>query len=1028
MPPIGTFPIFTSEKSHSHENSADSFEREVYRDVLAPLTNNRIPRPWERAPVTAHAPRLQGQKIMKRPEIRSRRADDKENAAQHELESEGMGARKRLRRGIEENMTEPRWREKNPEEFVAGKGIGADEEKDEGADLHQYIPRKRTNMDRVITPRKQNLRQTTLISQIRTEVLLKTTESGAKKSPRRRKSMRKSVGTSITRMAKEFGGFDGLSPKDVSERVPEAGGEPQLDGPQNSAPEQSSVDGETNEKETHEAVTPITITKRIADALHCNDLQQPLNSLSDIELVSEVENVQDIPDPAAPSQEALDLTAIRNGNEKLDGQDTVASSPMFQQEDASSTLDILATHVAISLPCCCEEPSKSEQLEPKLIQKSTVEVAEAQSNDDQAPVRESLEPTHISSFKILEQALQYGEKLEESQSKTLVSEAAVLEPLETQSISISSPSPKSTESPRKKKATGIQVVRRGTRRSTRTTRASSVKLLDAEPDGNVDDPGVNSLASTGATEGSFTTTLSSSLEAEKESLESRDSPQEKINVSSSDEIIRSIETDGPASILSSGAFNAQAEQPSQSVENTAPLEIAASPWKRANEFTCNGPFITETGPSKAYVSPTKQHIPEDALLEGGELKPREENYVSSTKSTMSTEEPSLEIGEPELPLMDSKSFSNDELSDVSSELSSPIQFSPSSTDGLDLSVSEYQIIDSLEEPEAILDADETVTNIMFQLSEKSTGMSTPDPTPSDLVKTISENAPPLTYDHDDTDMLRNFLSRVKANKAAKASVISPKIKRSLPHSPLQIPLGETDENTLTLPSELDDEFDIGQHVTSTSSPSKRRRRNLAMAEEDDLAPKSIRRSGRTRLPVLKSPMTAPSFIPVRRLGQDGDTTVTLKRNEEKELATLTRINTRKNKAGALSAPDLLKKKVEEKDDPALRQRLLKEVFDGKKLRGTKKQRKNVAWATEIAQYQEFDKAKSVKKKAGNEKIKPTRGEKKVEFSAEKVAKEVKETDNEANDKKNSLRVRSKIALGMAPNGTPAPKRRTRDRQ
>ena len=40
--------------------------REVYRDAFAPPAPSRRVKPWERAPVPAHAPRLQGQKVWKK--------------------------------------------------------------------------------------------------------------------------------------------------------------------------------------------------------------------------------------------------------------------------------------------------------------------------------------------------------------------------------------------------------------------------------------------------------------------------------------------------------------------------------------------------------------------------------------------------------------------------------------------------------------------------------------------------------------------------------------------------------------------------------------------------------------------------------------------------------------------------------------------------------------------------------------------------------------------------------------------------
>lgn len=265
-----------------------------------------------------------------------------------------------------------------------------------------------------------------------------------------------------------------------------------------------------------------------------------------------------------------------------------------------------------------------------------------------------------------------------------------------------------------------------------------------------------------------------------------------------------------------------------------------------------------------------------------------------------------------------------------------------------------------------------------------------------------------SYDHDDTDMLRNFLTRVKANKAAKNP---PKRKRSLPHSPLRIPLGDLDNNASPSPLQLQkvNELDVAQ-----PSPSKRKKKPSPLAQcENEPEP---RRSGRTR-PSAKELPGAPSFIPVRRLGQEIDTTVTLKRNEEKELAALTRVNTRKNKGNALTALEVLTKKSEEKEDPVMRQRLLKEVFDEKMEKGRQdkekkgREKKSVTWAEELAQFQTL-----IKGKPGEE-------------TDDKEKEKVVVVQGGEDKKPGAVRVgvRSKAALGMALNGTPAPKRKMRGR-
>ncbi len=264
------------------------------------------------------------------------------------------------------------------------------------------------------------------------------------------------------------------------------------------------------------------------------------------------------------------------------------------------------------------------------------------------------------------------------------------------------------------------------------------------------------------------------------------------------------------------------------------------------------------------------------------------------------------------------------------------------------------------------------------------------------------------YDHDDTDMLRNFLTRVKANKAAKNP---PKRNRSLPHSPLRIPLGDLDSNASPSPLQLQK---ASEPDVTEPSPSKRKKKPSPLAQcENEPEP---RRSGRTK-PSVKEPPGAPSFIPVRRLGQDIDTTVTLKRNEEKELAALTRVNTRKNKGNALSALEVLAKKSEEKEDPVMRQRLLKEVFDEKMEKGRQekekrgREKKSVSWAEELAQFQTLTKGKSGKSNDDkeNEKVVVVQGVEDKKQGAVRVG------------------VRSKAALGMALNGTPAPKRKMRGR-
>lgn len=284
---------------------------------------------------------------------------------------------------------------------------------------------------------------------------------------------------------------------------------------------------------------------------------------------------------------------------------------------------------------------------------------------------------------------------------------------------------------------------------------------------------------------------------------------------------------------------------------------------------------------------------------------------------------------------------------------------------------------------------------------------------AESAESASFTPPAVDYDHDDTDMLRSFLTRVQASKASKSS---PKRKRS-PHSPLRIPLGDMDSNLSPSPVKTASKEPVDP---TSSSPVKRSKRlNSSAPGDEPTEPQSIRRSGRTRLPVKSAAPGAPSFIPMRRLGGE-DTTLTLGgKNEVKELAALTRVNTRKNKAGALGAMELLAKKAEEKDDPVLRQRLLKEVFDDKEKKGKGgKPKKAVVWAEELTCVREFDEKKIISKSiAGPKGVKK---KKTVVVEEDKEEKATKVRVGMASSRE------SKIALGMGVNGTPAPKRRIRE--
>lgn len=311
--------------------------------------------------------------------------------------------------------------------------------------------------------------------------------------------------------------------------------------------------------------------------------------------------------------------------------------------------------------------------------------------------------------------------------------------------------------------------------------------------------------------------------------------------------------------------------------------------------------------------------------------------------------------------------------------------------------------------------DQTVEALPENATEDSAGPSAS----TDSLESVSGDAPIGATLDDDTDLLRNFLTRVKAGKAAKASTSIPKRKRSLPHSPIQLPLGTAPAvSSPSSPKANDDnERDELDLSLPQPSPNKRRKTKQTTPDEEDtltLQPRTTRRSGRTRLPVKSAPLAAPSFIPLRRQG--GDSTVKLQRNVEKELATLTKFNTNNNKAGALLPPIFLSRIAVEKEDPAAKHKALQEKFDEKIVaKGKNRKGRNVVWAEELAVFQ------TVKTEVETQ-VEPESILHPVKEEREKKVVETKLAPAKSEEKKAvKVGVRSKMSLGMAMNGTPGPK-------
>jgi len=166
---------------------------------------------------------------------------------------------------------------------------------------------------------------------------------------------------------------------------------------------------------------------------------------------------------------------------------------------------------------------------------------------------------------------------------------------------------------------------------------------------------------------------------------------------------------------------------------------------------------------------------------------------------------------------------------------------------------------------------------------------------------------------DDTSMLKDFLNRAQARKAAKSTEAIPAPERAdTPRrSPRKI-LGQLDKNSPS-PTKTRD----SAHRPGTP-PGKALTGVLGCDDADEPCSEPVihRRSARKCPSAKKEAPGAPSFIPVRR--PDGADPVVLQKSVAQELATITRANTRRNK-GTSKLPktmlETLASKVEE-DMPA----------------------------------------------------------------------------------------------------------------
>ena len=239
---------------------------------------------------------------------------------------------------------------------------------------------------------------------------------------------------------------------------------------------------------------------------------------------------------------------------------------------------------------------------------------------------------------------------------------------------------------------------------------------------------------------------------------------------------------------------------------------------------------------------------------------------------------------------------------------------------------------------------------------------------------------------DDTSMLKEFLNRAQAKKAAKTPGLTaldlPKPQISPRRSPRKA-LGSHSGNDLSPQKPRDVPNRPG------TPPGKPQVDAVDSDDGEEISAEitSCRRSTRTRLPApVKGIPGAPSFIPVRRA--DGTDPVVLQKSQAQELAMVTRANTRRNKGQSkpplLALQDISAESAETASSTTFKRRTASS--------------KTVGWAEQLASYQDAKEAEEPEPK-----VRRMRG--------------LGATNNGTSAPKMTT------AVVSTSNGTPAPKRR-----
>lgn len=191
---------------------------------------------------------------------------------------------------------------------------------------------------------------------------------------------------------------------------------------------------------------------------------------------------------------------------------------------------------------------------------------------------------------------------------------------------------------------------------------------------------------------------------------------------------------------------------------------------------------------------------------------------------------------------------------------------------------------------------------------------------------------------DDTSLLKDFLNRAQARKAAQKPFLSASDAPIPQLSPRRSPRKTHGSQDGHVSSPRKSRI-MGTRPGTPPGKTKMEALDSDDGEEVTAEPASCRRSTRTRLPApSKTAPGAPSFIPVRRA--DGADPVVLQKSQAQELALTTRANTRRNKGPSKPPLQALQDLPMESEDGATGTRSGAEGG------------KSVAWAARIASYQD----------------------------------------------------------------------------